>query len=128
MLFHPVKVSLKVSIFCYRYKNATALAQKCPKIDSKHEKTRGVRQSGPRRQTVTTEKKKLRKGLILEFVNDCIVVDDPVKIYRHVLQSNVETEKRVEFGTMDRKYFRLVFFLFTYSIYNNCIIFHKLNH
>ena len=38
---------------------------------------------------------------------------DPVKIYRHVLQSNVETEKRVEFGTMDRKYFRFVCFFFT---------------
>ena len=107
---------MTINYFLYRYKNATALAQKCPKIDSKHEKTRGVRQSGPRRQTVTTEKKKLRKGLILEFVNDCIVVDDPVKIYRHVLQSNVETEKRVEFGTMDRKYFRLVLFFFTFFV------------
>ena len=38
----------------FRYKNATALAQKCPKIDSKHEKIRGVRKSGPKRQTVIT--------------------------------------------------------------------------
>ena len=82
------------------------MAQNCPKIERKHEKIRGVRGSGPKRQTVITEKTKIRKQLILDFVKDCNVVDDAVKIYKFVNSSQSEAEKRVEFGTMDRKYFR----------------------
>ena len=82
------------------------MAQNCPKIERKHEKIRGVRGSGPKRQTVITEKTKIRKQLILDFVKDCNVVDNAVKIYKYVNSSQSEAEKRVEFGTMDRKYFR----------------------
>ena len=88
-----------------RFKNEIALNQQCPKHNRNHN-TLEAGQKNSKRQDVITEKQLSRQKLILEFVKECKVVDDQVKIYRHV--TDAELEMGSDYGKMDRKSFRKI--------------------
>ena len=86
-----------------RFKNTSALKQNCPKLDPFHNKVSKINRKN-RRQSIMTEKQISRKKAIIEFITAKKVVEDPFKIYRHVVDK--EAEENEEYGRMDRKSFR----------------------